>query len=133
MRSPIGPVLIILNLAVALVLVLVLLQTTGLRGDLDATRADVTGLREQVDTMERGVPMSELSMRLAELENDIRDWVVAFGGAGGAGGAGDDPTSPAGGGSADADEILDRLDTVLDRLAALDDRVDEICGNVPVC
>ena len=68
MRSPIGPALIILSLATAVILVLVLLQTTGLRGDLDRARAEVVTLREQVETFERGVPMSELSMRLAELD-----------------------------------------------------------------
>ena len=128
MRSPIGPVLIILNLGMAVVLVLVLLQSTGLRGDLDATRAELATLRGEVDAMERGVPMGELSMRLTELENDIREWVVAFGGGDTAG----DPPTPAGGADPN-EEVLDRLDTVLARIAALDDRVDEICGNVPVC
>jgi hypothetical protein len=128
MRSPIGPALIILNLAIAVVLVLVLLQTTGLRGDLDRAREEVVTLRGQLETFERGVPMSELSMRLAELENNVRDWVVAF--------SADVPTgdggsSPAGGASTAA--MLDRLDEVLDRIDALDARVDEICSNVPVC
>ena len=128
MRSPIGPVLVILNLATAVVLVLVLLQSTGLRGDLEATRSELATLRGEVDAMERGVPMGELSLRLTELENDIREWVVAFGG----GDASGDPTTPAGGDDPN-EEVLDRLDTVLARIAALDDRVDEICGNVPVC
>lgn len=128
MRSSIGPVLVILSLATAVVLVLVLLQTSGLRGDLDRARAEVVTLRQQVEGLERGVPMSELSMRLAELENDIEAWVVAFGNDTVPG----DTTSPAGGASA-GEEILDRLDEVLRRVNALDDRVDEICRNVPVC
>jgi hypothetical protein len=128
MRSPIGPVLIILSLAIAVVLVLVLVQTTGLRGDLDRTRAEMVTLREQVEGLERGVPMSELSMRMAELENDIEAWVVAFSGDVASG----DASTPAGGAEAGR-EILDRLDDVLARINALDDRVDEICGNVPVC
>jgi hypothetical protein len=122
MRSPIGPVLIMLSLATALVIVLVLVQTTGLRGDLDRARAEVVTLREQVEGLERGVPMSELSMRLAELENDIEAWVVAF----------SDEGAPAGG-TDSGREILDRLDEVLLRINALDDRVDEICRSVPVC
>ena len=128
MRSSIGPVLVILSLATAVVLVLVLLQTNGLRGDLDRARAEVVTLRQQVEGLERGVPMSELSMRLAELENDIEAWVVAFGNDTVPG----DTTTPAGGAST-GEEILDRLDQVLRRVNALDDRVDEICRNVPVC
>ena len=128
MRDSIGPVLVILSLATAVVLVLVLLQTNGLRGDLDRARAEVVTLRQQVEGLERGVPMSELSMRLAELENDIEAWVVAFGNDTVPG----DTTTPAGGASA-GEEILDRLDEVLRRVNALDDRVDEICRNVPVC
>jgi hypothetical protein len=128
MRSSIAPVLVILNVATAVILVLVLLQTTGLRGELETTRSELGTLRSEVQAMERGVPMSELSMRLAELENDIEAWVVAFGNDTVPG----DTTSPAGGGDAQ-DEILDRLAEVLRRINALDDRVDEICGNVPVC
>jgi len=128
MRSPVGPALIILSLAIAVVLVLVLLQTTGLRGDLDRARTEVVTLREQVEGLERGVPMSELSLRLAELENDIEAWVVAFSSDATPG----DATTPAGGAEAGR-EILDRLDEVLRRVNALDDRVDEICENVPVC
>ena len=128
MRSPIGPALIILSLATAVILVLVLLQTTGLRGDLDRARAEVVTLREQVETFERGVPMSELSMRLAELENDIQEWVIAFS----ADAVPGDGSTPAGG-SASIGDVLDRLDDVLARINDLDDRVDEICQNVPVC
>ena len=128
MRSPIGPVLVILNLAIALVLVLVLLQTSGLHGELDTARSELATLRSEVEGMERGVPMSELSSRLAELENDIESWVVAFGNDTVPG----DTSSPAGGGDPQ-EEILDRLAEVLRRINALDDRVDEICGNVPVC
>src|SRR5918992_2477252 len=111
MRSSVGPALIILSLATAVVLVLVLLQTTGLRGDLDRARAEVVTLREQVEGLERGVPMSELSMRLAELENDIQEWVVAFSSDTASG----DSTTPAGG-DASTDEVLDRIDDVLARI-----------------
>jgi hypothetical protein len=127
MRSPIGGFLVVVSLATAVVLVLVLLQTAGLRGDLDATRGELISLREQVEGVERGVPMGELSLRLAELESDIRSWVVAFSDDVGSG----DPSTPAGGTS--TTEILERLDELLERIEALDDRVDQICGNVPVC
>ena len=129
MRSPIGPILIVLGLATAMVLALVLLQTIGLRGDLDAARGEVVDLQATVDGLERGVPMSELSMRLAELENDIQEWVVAFGGEVPASG---DPTSPAGGNVTNA-EVLERIEDVLDRIGDLDARIDEICESVPVC
>jgi hypothetical protein len=72
--------------------------------------------------------MSELSMRLAELENDIEEWVVAFGSDTAPG----DGSTPAGGGTT-TEEVLDRIDDVLARINDLDDRIDEICGNVPVC
>lgn len=130
MRSAATPVLVILGLASLVLLLLVLLWTVGLRGDLESARGEVADLRTQVDTMERGVPMSELSMRLAQLENDIEEWVLAFSSdvpsdGGGSGGGG--------GGTADTQLILDRLDRVLDRIEALDARVDEICEGVPVC
>ena len=128
MRSPIGPALIILSLATAVVLALVLLQTIGLRGDLDRARTEIVTLREQVEGFERGVPMSELSMRLSELENDIEEWVIAFS----ADTAPGDGSTPAGG-SVGADEVLDRIDDVLARINDLDERIDEICGGVPVC
>lgn len=129
MRSPTGPVLVMLGLATTVILVLVLLQTIGLRGDLEAARGDVAAVQAEVDSLDRGVPMSELSMELAALENDIRDWVVAFSDDVPDGG---DPSSPAGGATA-SDEILDRMDDVLERIDALDARIDEICENVPVC
>ena len=129
MRSPIGPMLVVLGLASAVVLALVLLQTVGLRGDLEAAREEVIALKADVDGLERGVPMSELSIRLAELENDIQEWVVAFSSEVPAGG---DPTSPAGGTVTSA-EILDRVEDVLSRIDDLDARIDEICDGVPVC
>lgn len=127
MRSAATPVLVILGLASLVLLLLVLLWTIGLRGDLESARGEVADLRAQVETMERGVPMSTLSMRLAELENDIEEWVVAF--------SSDVPTDAGGGsgGAADTQLILDRLDRVLNRIDALDNRVDEICEGVPVC
>lgn len=127
MRSPVGPALIILSLATAVVLVLILLQTTGLRGDLDSARVEIVTLREQVEGLERGVPMSELSTRLSELENEIREWVVS-----GSGTTPGDPSTPAGGGASTGD-VLDRIDDVMARINDLDDRIDEICRNVPVC
>ncbi len=45
MRSPIGPILILLGLATTVVLVLVLFQSIGLRSDLERARADVASLQ----------------------------------------------------------------------------------------
>ena len=68
---------------------------------------------------------------LDDLESGIRDWLIATGADGGFEG---DPSQPAGGsGASSTDEVLDRLDLVLERITALDQRVDDICDGVPVC
>jgi len=126
MRSPIGPVLILLGLATTVVLVLVLFQSIGLRSDLDGARAEVASLRAEVEAQEAGLDDETLVRRLDELEAGIRDWLIATGADGAIDG------SPAGG-RTDANEVLDRLDQILARINALDDRVDEICERVPVC
>ena len=126
MRSPIGPILVLLGLATTVVLVLVLFQTIGLRSDLERAQVEVAELRTQVEAQESGVTDEELVRRLDELEAGIRDWLIASGADGGF----DD--SPAGG-ATDRDTLMERLDQILDRITALDDRVDEICDGVPVC
>jgi flagellar motor switch protein FliG len=128
MRSPIGPILVILGIATAAVLVLVLMQSMGLRGELRQARDEVATLQARVDTLETVAP-DDLRRELEELESGIRDWLIATGADGG---FETDPGQPAGG-SATADEILDRIDDVLARITALDRRVDEICESVPVC
>lgn len=125
MRSATTPFLVILGLASIVLLLFLLLQTMGLRGELEATRDELTTLQAAVEGVERGVPMSELSLRLAELENDIESWVIAF--------SGDVPSGGSGDGGAGTAALLERLDEVLDRISALDARVDEICDGVPVC
>jgi hypothetical protein len=128
MRSPIGPVLIVIGLATAAMLVLVLLQSMSLRDDVRQARDEVMLLQSQLDTLEAVGP-GDLRRELEELESGIRDWLIATGADGG---FETDPGQPAGG-SATADEILDRVDEVLARVNALDRRVDEICEGVPVC
>ena len=126
MRSPIGPILLILGLASTLVLVLLLVQTLGLRGELETARAEVAELRMQVTTADDdGVTGEQLDASLADLEARL-ETLLADTNAGGGG----DPSQPAGGGS---DDLAEQLDEILRRIAALDERVDEICGNVPVC
>jgi len=126
MRSPIGPILILLGLVTTVVLVLVLFQSIGLRSDLDRARAEVASLRAEVEAQEAGLDDETLVRRLDELEAGIRDWLIATGVDSGVDG------SPAGGGT-DANEVVDRLDEILAAVNALDDRVDEICERVPVC
>ena len=128
MRSPVGPILIVIGLVTAAVLVLVLLQSMTLRDELRQARDEVSVLQARVDTLETVAP-DDLRRELAELESGIRDWLIATGADGG---FETDPGQPAGG-SATADEILEQIDDVLARITALDQRVDEICEGVPVC
>jgi hypothetical protein len=128
MRSPIGPILVVLGLATTVVLVLLLLQVNGLQSEMQAARAEIDSLQAQVQTQEAGVTATELQGELDGLQAEIRDWLIASGADGGSDG---DPSQPAGGGS--ASELLERLDEVLDRITALDERVTDICEGVPVC
>lgn len=128
MRSPIGPILVMLGLGTTVVLVLLLLQINGLRSELEAARGDVSSLQAQVDARDPGVTTEELQRELETLQAGIRDWLIATGGDGGVDG---DPSQPAGGAS--TSELLDRLDQVLSRITALDERVSDICDSVPVC
>ena len=131
MRSPIGPILILLGLGTTVVLVLLLFQTMGLRSELERARADVASLQAQVEAQEEPMTSADLTRALDDLESGIRDWLIATGADGGFEG---DPSQPAGGsGGSSTDEVLDRLDLVLERITALDQRVDDICEGVPVC
>jgi len=129
MRSPFGPILILFALAATAMLVLVIVQSIGLRSDLDRARAELATLAAEVGAQEAGLDDETLVRRLDELEAGIRDWLIATGADGG---FETDPGQPAGG-SATADDILDQIDEVLARITALDRRVDEICEGVPVC
>ena len=132
MRSPLGPVLVILGLATTLVLVLVLFQAIGLRGDLERVRTDAADLRADVAALaavEPEVDRDELERQLGILESAIRDWLIATGAD-----RFDPDASPAAGQQGGGDgEVLDRLDEVLERVEALDARLDQICEGVPVC
>lgn len=125
MRSPLGPVLVITGVATILVLVLVLFQVIGLSGDADALEARVDALGTDVAAIEPGVDRDELIRQLEILESGIRDWLIATGADGF-----DPDASP---GQQSSGEVMDRLDEVLDRLEALDRRLDQICEGVPVC
>lgn len=127
MRSPFGPVLVILGLATVLLMVLVLFQTIGLRDDLGRLNDRVATLGEEIAAQEPGIARGELQRTVNDLESRLRAWMLEnLADAGPA-------ASPGTGSVGGADEILDRLDEVLDRLEALDERIDEICDGVPVC
>lgn len=131
MRSPTGPILVILGLATTLVLVLVLFQAIGLRGDLEHVRADAADLRADVAALaavEPEVDRDELERQLGILESAIRDWLIATGADGF-----DPDASPAAGQQGSNQEVLDRIDDVMEQLEALNDRLEQICEGVPVC
>lgn len=127
MRSPLGPVLIILGLATTLVLVLVLLQASAIRDDLRGLGDRVDALEDEVAAIETGVDRRELERQLEILESGLRDWLIATGA------DGFDPDAEQGSGQTGTNEVLERLDEILDRIDALDARLDEICEGVPVC
>lgn len=126
MRTATGPLLVVIGLAMTVVLVLLLFVNLGTRTELDATRAELAALRETLEEMEPGVTVDELEQHLVTLEGGIRDWLIATGADGGF------TTSP-GTDSAAGTAIVERLDEILERIEALDARVDEICEGVPVC
>lgn len=130
MRSPIGPVLILLGLATTVVLVLLLFQTIALRNDLDSAREQVATLQTRVEAQEAGVTPVELRRELDELRSWTRDWLIATDSGGGS--PGGSVGTPAGGNAAFGD-VVQRLDEVLERIEELNDRVDQICEGVPVC
>jgi hypothetical protein len=135
MRSGAAGWLIGLNVLLLVALALLIVQTVQLRGDLDAAREELTDMRATVSELERGVPVSEVALRFDAVERELRQLALVVGTP--------DPTAPPGAspgpdGSGDGDgatdaAVLARLNEVLDAIEALDDRVDEICQNVPVC
>lgn len=132
MRSPIGPFLVVLGLASTLLIVLVLFQVIGLRQDLDRAEERVATLEAEVSAQEPGATLVELRRELDELRTFTRDWLVATD-RGTGDGAGDPGTPAAGDEDADYATLVRRIDLVLERIEALDRRVDEICEGVPVC
>lgn len=124
MRSPIGSILVLFGLATVVVLVLLLFQTIGLRGDLDAMQDELDALRTSVESRDEGVSEEDLVARLDELEAGIRESLTANG----ADGVDESP-----GGNPGDTSVSDRLDEILERIDALNDRIDEICDGVPVC
>ena len=119
--------MVILGLATTLILVLVLLQTIGLRGDLERIEGNVATLREEPGVQGLAVDRDELQRQLEILESGIRDWLIATG----VDGPSESPS--AGQGQGGEGDVLNRLDEVLDRLDGLNARLDQICEAVPIC
>jgi hypothetical protein len=130
MRSATGPLVVIIGLAMTVALVLLLFINLGMRSELEAARGDLASLRATIEAMEPGVTTDELEEQLSDIEGGIRNLLIATRVDGGVDGGVD--TSP-GIDNATGTAIVERLDEILDRIEALDERVDEICGNVPVC
>ena len=126
MRSPLGPALLIIGLATILVLVLVIFQVIGLGTDAARIGEELDALRAEVAAIEPGIDRDELERQLGITESALRDWLIATG----ADGFDADATPNAG---SDDGDVNDRLDEILDRLEALDRRLDQICEGVPIC
>jgi hypothetical protein len=130
MRSPFGIVLVIVGVAAVAVMLLVVLQSMTMRDELRQARDEVAALQARVETIETVSP-DDLVRELEVLESGIRDWLIATG----ADGFDPDASQTAGGGAGDdgATLMLARIDEVLARIDALDERLDEICEGVPIC
>ena len=128
MRSPLVPAILVIGIVTVAVVVLLVAQSMSLRDELQQARDEVAALQARVELIDTVSP-DALRRELEELESGIRDWLIATGADGG---FETDPGEP-GGGSPTADQIMARIDEVLVRITALDQRVEEICEGVPVC
>lgn len=131
MRSGAASWLIGLNVLLLVALALLIVQTVQLRGDLNAAREELTDMRSTVSELERGVPVSEVALRFDAVERELRQLALIVG-------TPDPPQpgvtgDPGGDDSVSSAAVVAQLEEVLDAIEALDNRVDEICRNVPVC
>lgn len=115
-----------LSLLTLLAVGVLLVRSVGLENRLAEADLAVRDLEAQVAALERGVPLSELSLRMAELENEIQEWVLAFSG---------DVEPPASGTASPTDPgaVLTRLTELQRDVDRLHERLDDICESVPVC
>jgi hypothetical protein len=138
MRSGAAGWLIGLNVLLLVALALLIVQTVQLRGDLNAAREELTDMRTTVTELERGVPVSEVALRFDAVERELRQLALVVGtpdptsAPGASPGAAESDGSEGGDGASSA-AVVAQLEEVLDAIEALDNRVDEICRNVPVC
>lgn len=132
MRSGAAGWLIGLNVLLLVALALLIVQTVQLRGDLNAAREELTDMRTTVSELERGVPVSEVALRFDAVERELRQLALIVGTPDPTGGPSGDSGS-GDGESVGSAAVVAQLEEVLDAIEALDNRVDEICRNVPVC
>ena len=138
MRSGAAGWLIGLNVLLLVALALLIVQTVQLRGDLNAAREELTDMRTTVSELERGVPVSEVAQRFDAVERELRQLALVVGtpdptSAPGASPGTAESDGSEGGDGASSAAVVAQLEEVLDAIEALDNRVDEICRNVPVC
>jgi hypothetical protein len=128
MRSSLVPAILVLGIVTVAVVVLLVAQSMSLRDELRQARAEVGALQARVEQIDTVSP-DALRRELEELESGIRDWLIATGADGGF----ESDPGQSNGDSPTADQIMARIDEVLVRITALDERVEEICEGVPVC
>jgi hypothetical protein len=112
MRSPIVPLLLALNL---LTLVCCWRCSWCSRSPRST---ELDQLHREVAAAESGIGSGDLAVALGDLENQIKEWLLATG-------AG----SPLG----SAEPADARIDEILATLRRLETRLDQICEGIPVC
>jgi hypothetical protein len=117
---------VVISLLTLLAVGVLLVRSAAIENRLAEAELAVRDLEAEVAALERGVPLSELSLRMAELENEIQEWVLAFSG---------DVETPASGTTAPTDPgaVLTRLTELQRDVDRLHERLVEICEGVPVC
>lgn len=115
-----------LSLLTLLAVGVLLFRSVSLENRLAEAELAVRDLEAEVASLERGVPLSELSLRMAELENELQEWVLAFS-------ADVEPPRPGTATPTDPGAVLTRLTELQRDVDRLHERLDEICESVPVC
>jgi hypothetical protein len=126
MGRGVAAALVGLSLLTLLAVGVLLFRSVSLENRLAEAELAMRDLEAEVASLERGVPLSELSLRMAELENELQEWVLAFSA---------DVETPGSGAATPTDPgaVLTRLTELQRDVDRLHERLDEICEGVPVC